>query len=73
MKQSILTVKEYQLKVPGDGDEIPDEEFVCHILSDYLFVRCMQRESQSHGAYQDYIRGVGVSEVVVTDNSKNTN
>ena len=30
----------------------------------------MQRESQSHGAYQDYIREVGASEVVVTDNSK---
>jgi len=42
----------------------------CHILSDYLFVRCMQRESQSHGAYQDYIREEGASEVVVTDNSK---
>ena len=39
-------------------------------LSDYLFVRCMLRESQSHGAYQDSIREVGASEVVVTDNSK---
>ena len=36
-----------------------------HVLSDYLFVRCMQRESQSHGAYQEYI-----CEVLVTDNSK---
>ena len=39
-------------------------------LSDFLFVRCMQRESHSHGAYQDYIREVGASEVIVTDNSK---
>ena len=41
----------------------------CHVLS-VFFVRCMQRESHSHGAYQDYIREVGASEVIVTDNSK---
>jgi len=68
IRRAKRAVKEYQLKVPGDGEEI-----FCHILSDYLFVRCIQRESQSHGAYQDYIREVGASEVVVTDNSKNTN
>ena len=26
-----------------------------HVNSDYLFVRCMQREAHSHGAYQDFI------------------
>ena len=45
-------------------------QFFCHVPSDFLFVRCMQRESHSHGAYQDYIREVGASEVIVTDNSK---
>ena len=30
----------------------------------------MQRESKSHGAYQDYIREVGASETIVTDNSR---
>jgi hypothetical protein len=45
-------------------------QMFCHVLSDYIFVRCMQRESHSHGAYQDYIREVGASEKIVTDNSK---
>ena len=29
----------------------------------------MQRESHSHGAYQDYICEIGVSEIICTDNS----
>ena len=45
-------------------------QIFCHVMSDYLFVRCMQRESHSHGAYQDYIREVGASEIITTDNSK---
>ncbi len=45
-------------------------QIFCHVISDYLFVRCMQRESHSHGAYQDYIREVGASETIVTDNSR---
>jgi len=45
-------------------------QIFCHVLSDYLYVRCMQRESQSHSAYQDYTREVGASEVLVTDNSR---
>ena len=45
-------------------------QIFCHIMSDVLFVCCMQRESHSHGAYQDYIREVGASELIVTDNSK---
>ncbi len=42
----------------------------CHVPSDFIFVRCMQRESSSHGAYQDYIREVGASDLIVTDNSQ---
>ena len=45
-------------------------QIFCHVSSDFLFVRCMQRESHSHGAYQDYIREVGASETIVTDNSR---
>ena len=44
-------------------------QIFCHVLSDYLFVRCMGRESHSHGVYQDYIHQVGASEVIVTDHS----
>ena len=39
-----------------------------NVISYYLFVRCMQRESHYHEAYQDYIRKVGASEVIITDN-----
>ena len=45
-------------------------QFLCHVKSDFLFIRCMQRESHSHRAYQDYIREVEASETIVTDNSK---
>ena len=41
---------------------------IFHMISDYLFVRCMQRESHSHGAYQGYIRKVGGSGIIITDN-----
>ena len=41
-----------------------------HLPSDYIFVRCMQRESHSHGAYQDFIREVGAPEIIATDNSQ---
>ena len=34
-----------------------------HVLSDFLFLRCMQRESHSHGAYQDFIREVGAAQL----------
>ncbi len=46
------------------------KQIFCHVQSDYLFVRCMQRESHSHRAYQDYIRKVGDSKLIVTDNSR---
>ena len=45
-------------------------QFFCHVISDFIFLRCVQRESHSHGAYQDYIREVGASKVLVTDNSR---
>ena len=45
-------------------------QIFCNIDSDFLFARCMQRESHSHGAYQDYIFKVGALELIVTDNSK---
>ena len=45
-------------------------QIFCHVISDFLFVRCMQREAHSHGAYQDYIREVGASELITTDNSR---
>jgi hypothetical protein len=41
-----------------------------HRASDYLFVRCMQREAHSHGAYQDFVREIGAPELIVTDNSQ---
>ena len=41
-----------------------------HVPSDYLFVRCMLRESHSHGAYQDFVREIGAPEIVATDNSQ---
>ena len=45
-------------------------QIFCHVLSDFLFVRCIQRESHSHGAYQDYICELGASELIVTDKSR---
>ena len=41
-----------------------------HVESDFIFVRCMQRESHSHGAYQDFIREVGAPQMIVSDNAK---
>ena len=45
-------------------------QFFVHVPSDFIFIRCMQRESHSHGAYQDFIREIGAPEMIVTDNSK---
>ena len=39
----------------------------------FLFIRCLQRERQSHTGYQDYIREVGAPEVLLADNSKTQN
>ena len=41
-----------------------------HVPSDFLFVRCMQREKHSHGALQDFIREVGAPTTLITDNSQ---
>jgi hypothetical protein len=43
--------------------------FFCHI-SQLLYVKCMRRESHSHGAYQDFVRNVGAPNVLLTDNAK---
>ena len=40
------------------------------MISYFLFVRYKNRESHSHGAYQDYIIEVGASEVISVDNWK---
>ena len=45
-------------------------QIFCYVMLDYLFVRCMKRESHSHRAYQDYICEVGALEIITTDNSK---
>ena len=43
--------------------------FVC-LLSDYLYIKCLRRESHSHSAYQDFIREVGAPNTLLTDNSQ---
>ena len=45
-------------------------QIFCHVKLDFLFVRCIQRESNSHGTYQDYIHEVGDPEMIITENSK---
>ena len=42
--------------------------FFCHVISDYLFVMCMQRESNLRGSYQDFIYEIARSELIVTKN-----
>ena len=39
-------------------------------ISKFLYVKEMRKESHSHGAYQDFIRDVGASNVLLTDNSQ---
>jgi hypothetical protein len=36
----------------------------------FLFVRCLQRESHSHAAYQDFIREFGTPNLRLTDNAQ---
>ena len=43
--------------------------FVC-TLSKFIFVRCLQRERQSHAAYEDFIREIGAPSLLCTDNAK---
>src|SRR5687768_8235358 len=35
-----------------------------------LYVKCMRKESHSHGAFQDFIRDIGAPNLLVTDNGK---
>ena len=39
-----------------------------HLLSKFTFVNPMKKESHSHGAYLDFIREVGASDMILTDN-----
>ena len=41
-----------------------------HLPSQNIYIVPMRRESQSHGAYQDFIRYVGAPNVLLTDNAK---
>ena len=41
-----------------------------YLLSNFLFVKCLRRESQFHSAYQDFIRDVGAPNSLLTDNSQ---
>ena len=43
--------------------------FFCH-MAHYIFVKCMRRESHSHGAYQDFVRNVGIPNTLLTDNAQ---
>src|SRR5688500_695290 len=36
----------------------------------YLYIKCLKKESQSHEAFQDFIRYVGAPTTLLTDNSK---
>ena len=41
-----------------------------HLTSQFLFIQLMRRESQSHSAYQDFLRKVGAPDTLLTDNAK---
>ena len=40
------------------------------LVSQYLYAVCMRREQHSHGAYQDFVRYVGVPNTLLTDNAQ---
>ena len=78
LRKQLLMLHHQQLRGCTDADTFsstlkPIQAYLCvqisfRVISDYLFVICMQRESHSNGDYQDYIRKVGASEVIITDN-----
>ena len=39
-------------------------------FANFLYARCMRKESHSHGAYQDFVRDVGAPNHLLTDNAK---
>ena len=43
--------------------------FTC-VESKFVFVRCLQREKQSHPAFQDFVREVGAPSLLCSDNPK---
>jgi hypothetical protein len=40
------------------------------VLTTFLCVKGMSRESHSHGAYQDFVRDVGAPNMLLTNNSQ---
>ena len=45
-------------------------QFFVHVPSNFIVVRCIQRESHSHGSYQYFICEVGTPELILTNNSR---
>ena len=41
-----------------------------HLLTQFLLIANLRREKDNHGAYQEYIREVGMSNILLTDNAK---
>ena len=40
------------------------------LFADFLWVKCLRRESQVPGAFSDFVNDVGASNELLTDNSK---
>ena len=79
-KQRILPIHPRRLQGRTDSDtffasEKSIQNYTCvqlffHIMSGFLYVRCMRREAHSHGAYQDFVREVGAPNLLLTDNAQ---
>ena len=79
-KHRILPLHPRRLEGRTDSDTFFASEksirnFTCvqlffHVMTGFLFVRCMRREAHSHGAYQDFVRKVGAPNLLLTDNSQ---
>ena len=79
-KQRLLPLHPRRLEGRTDSDTFFASEksirnFTCvqlffHVLSGFLYVRCMRREAHSHGAYQDFVRDIGAPNILLTDNAQ---
>ncbi len=79
-KQRLLSLHPRRLQGRTDSDTFFASEksirnYTCvqlffHVLSGYLYVRCMRREAHSHGAYQDFVRDIGAPNLLLTDNAQ---
>jgi hypothetical protein len=79
-KQRVLPLHPKRLEGRTDSDTffssiISIRNFACvqifvHLVSRFIYVQCMRKESESHGAYQDFIREVGAPNVLLTDNAQ---